>query len=97
MDIGSFSLDDRERLARETDLSSREGDVALLMLLGFKRLVIARALHIKERTVATYAERLYAKLAIHSRADLVMRLLCMCPWLIKFVPAARHSAAAASA
>jgi DNA-binding NarL/FixJ family response regulator len=52
-------------------LSRREIEVLRAIALGFTRKEISKELDLREKTVQTYRERIYRKLAFHTRADLV--------------------------
>ena len=52
-------------------LSRREIEVLRAIALGFTTKEISNELDLSEKTVQTYRERIYKKLALHTRADLV--------------------------
>jgi len=52
-------------------LSRREIEVLRAIALGFTTKEISKELDLSEKTVQTYRERIYKKLALHTRADLV--------------------------
>lgn len=52
-------------------LSRREIEVLRAVALGFTTREISRELKLSQKTVQTYRERMYKKLALHTRADLV--------------------------
>jgi len=52
-------------------LSRREIEVLRSIALGFTTREISKELDLSEKTVQTYRERIYKKLALHTRADLV--------------------------
>jgi DNA-binding CsgD family transcriptional regulator len=56
-------------------LSRRERDVARLVLEGRSTRQIGHALFISERTVETHLANIYNKIDVHSRSELVNRLL----------------------
>ena len=56
------------------ELSKREGDVATLLLEGKSNKQIAAALEISEGTVEFHLTRIYAKLAVSSRTEAILRL-----------------------
>jgi DNA-binding CsgD family transcriptional regulator len=60
--------------ARRT-ISPREGEIVRLVARGLPNKVIAEMLDISLWTVATYLRRLFAKLGVSSRAELVARVL----------------------
>lgn len=53
------------------DLSRRETEVLRAIALGFTTREISNQLDLSPKTVQTYRERIYKKLALHTRADLV--------------------------
>jgi DNA-binding CsgD family transcriptional regulator len=55
-------------------LTRREREIALLAAEGFLPLNIAASLGIGEATVRTHLKRIYAKLGVSSRLELVRRL-----------------------
>jgi len=56
-------------------LSAREREIAQLLLDGYATLNAAAILELSEHTVRTYVRRLYKKLNVSNRADLVCRVL----------------------
>jgi two-component system, NarL family, response regulator NreC len=56
---------------RGKHLSQREVEVLRAITLGFTTREISNELDLSEKTVQTYRERIYKKLALHTRADLV--------------------------
>jgi len=56
-------------------LSRRERDVVRLVLEGRSTRDIGTALFISERTVETHLANIYNKIDVHSRSELVKRLL----------------------
>jgi DNA-binding NarL/FixJ family response regulator len=56
-------------------LSAREREIARLLIEGYAALNVAALLELSENTVRTYVRRLYKKLNVSNRADLVCRLL----------------------
>jgi two-component system response regulator NreC len=56
---------------RGKDLSRREAEVLRAVALGFTTREISDELDLSQKTVQTYRERIYKKLALHTRADLV--------------------------
>ena len=60
--------------ARMHALSAREREIARLLVEGYSVLNAAALLDISENTVRTYVRRLYQKLGISSRLDLVREL-----------------------
>ncbi len=59
-----------EALAREFDLTEREVEVMKLLAKGRSKSFIAEELYISENTVRGHARHLYAKLDIHTKAEL---------------------------
>ena len=55
----------------EFDLSERETEVALLIAQGRSKAYIADALCLSENTVRTHSKRIYVKLDIHKRQELI--------------------------
>lgn len=60
-----------ESESEEVVLSSREKDVLRFLALGYTQREIGDALHISEKTVETYKSRLFVKLGITKRSELV--------------------------
>ena len=60
---------------RRLGLSPKEAEVAALASEGYSVLNIAYRLNIKESTVQTHLKRIYAKLGICNRAELVQRIV----------------------
>lgn len=56
------------------EMSPREREVALALRDGLTRVEIARKLGVSANTVGTLMRRIYAKLGVHRRAELVTRL-----------------------
>ncbi len=56
-------------------LTARELEVALMFGRGVRATEIGARLHISEKTVHTYKTRIYAKLEIHSEAELTLLLV----------------------
>lgn len=52
-------------------LSRREVEVLRAIAMGFTTKEVSTQLHLSQKTVQTYRERIYKKLALHTRADLV--------------------------
>lgn len=59
------------RIAEQADLSSREIEVVDLLLKGNTMAAISRKLFISENTTRGHMKRIYRKLAIHSRQELI--------------------------
>lgn len=55
-------------------LSPRQQQIAALIIQGLPTKSVAYTLQISPWTVATYLRRLYVRLGVHSRAELVARL-----------------------
>ena len=53
------------------DLSRRESEVLRCIALGFTSAEISKELRVSQKTVQTYRERIYKKLGLKTRADLV--------------------------
>ena len=65
------TIDERcEGLARQFELTAREVEVMKLLAKGRSKGYIAEELYISENTVRGHARRLYAKLDIHTKAEL---------------------------
>lgn len=60
------------KLAEEYGLSSRETEVAELIARGYTGPAIAEALFISENTMRTHNRRIYTKLGIHKKQELLM-------------------------
>jgi DNA-binding CsgD family transcriptional regulator len=56
-------------------LSKREREIARLLVAGYSGVNIAAIAGLSENTVRTYVRRLYGKLAVNNRADLVRKLM----------------------
>lgn len=59
------------RLAAENGLTDRERQTLELLALGETVAAIASALGVSENTVKTYAKRVYKKLGVHSKQDII--------------------------
>ena len=76
----------------QENLSRREREIAGMLVSGYTAVNIAATYNLSENTVRTYMRRLYRKLAVYNRADLVRRLLSFEPRGGGLVPAPRaHS------
>ena len=62
-------------IAKSLQLSHREFQIARALFDDEKELCIARELGISKHTVNTYLQRLYQKLQVSSRVQLVVRLV----------------------
>lgn len=60
-----------EKVAREAGLTKRETEVTALLLEGRSLRIIQQELFISEGTARTHAKRIYAKLDIHSKQELI--------------------------
>lgn len=60
-----------EALAHARGLSNRETEVVLLLLEGRSLRFIQNALYISEGTARTHVKRIYAKLEVHSKQELI--------------------------
>jgi DNA-binding CsgD family transcriptional regulator len=65
----------REEPALRVTLSPRERQIALMVAHGRTNQAIATSLDISVWTVSTHLRRIFAKLAVSSRAEMVARLL----------------------
>lgn len=59
------------RLAEEFRLSAREAEVCIYLAHGRSQSYIRDALFLSKNTVATHTRRLYAKLGVHSKQELI--------------------------
>lgn len=74
-DANSFiNATDWSRISSTLRLSSRESQIAFLVLADVTENTIADQLSISKHTVHSHIERLYRKLAIRSRSQLVVKL-----------------------
>jgi DNA-binding CsgD family transcriptional regulator len=64
-----------QRQAALEGLSKRERDIARLLIAGYSGVNVAAISGLSENTVRTYVRRLYSKLAVNNRADLVRKLV----------------------
>ena len=60
-----------QALADEHGLTGREGDIMYYLSLGFSVKKIADILCISANTVSTHSARLYRKLGVHARQELI--------------------------
>lgn len=67
-------VDDKATRAME-GLSKREREIARLLVAGYSGVNVAAIAGLSENTVRTYVRRLYAKLGVSNRADLVRKLM----------------------
>jgi DNA-binding CsgD family transcriptional regulator len=56
-------------------LSKREREIARLLVAGYSGVNVAAIAGLSENTVRTYVRRLYGKLGVSNRADLVRKLV----------------------
>lgn len=73
-DGGELGVDGRSRCAaaaRLAGLSAREADALACFYQGMDMRETSEAMYIAEATAKTYAKRVYAKLGVHTRAQLV--------------------------
>jgi DNA-binding CsgD family transcriptional regulator len=63
------------RADETVQLSPREQEIARMVAKGFPNKMIARVLEISTWTVGTYLRRIFAKLAVSSRAAMVAKLM----------------------
>jgi DNA-binding CsgD family transcriptional regulator len=66
---------DSQNGAPRLGLSTREREIADLLVAGYAAINAAAVLHLSEHTVRTYIRRLYRKLNVSNRADLVRELI----------------------
>ena len=64
-----------KRPAAMEGLSKREREIARLLVAGYSGVNVAAISGLSENTVRTYVRRLYAKLGVNNRADLVRKLV----------------------
>ncbi|MCB1826426.1 MAG: hypothetical protein KDJ54_18350 [Candidatus Competibacteraceae bacterium] len=64
-------------------LSPREQEVGLALAEGLSQAAIATRLNVSVQTVVTYVRRLYAKLEVHNRAELLDKLRTPTPKTVK--------------
>lgn len=62
-----------DRAADAPTLTAREREVLELLANGHKQKEIATELSISPKTVGTHIQNLFAKIGVHSRAELVAR------------------------
>jgi DNA-binding CsgD family transcriptional regulator len=60
-----------QAIAHSLDLSRRQMEILMAVFDDEKELVIAERLEISQHTVHSHMERMYQKLGVHSRLDLV--------------------------
>lgn len=64
-----------QRAAAFEGLSKREREIARLLVSGYSGVNVAALSGLSENTVRTYVRRLYGKLGVNNRADLVRKLV----------------------
>jgi DNA-binding CsgD family transcriptional regulator len=64
-----------QRPAAIEGLSKREREIARLLVSGYSGVNVAALSGLSENTVRTYVRRLYGKLGVNNRADLVRQLV----------------------
>ena len=60
-----------EMLGRKYNLTEREIDVLYYLSLGFAAKKIADTLYVSPNTISTHSSRLYRKMGVHNRQDLI--------------------------
>lgn len=70
-----LSVEEWLTVARLLQLSGRERSVAILVFEGKSRSQIARELSCSPETVRVYIDRLFEKLNVHDRVELVLRIV----------------------
>ncbi len=65
------------RRINELPLSNRESQLCLGLAAGRSRATIADEMGVNEHTVITHCRNLYAKLDVHTRAELIEKLRAM--------------------
>jgi DNA-binding CsgD family transcriptional regulator len=68
-------VEHQERAAPIDGLSKREREIARLLVAGYSGVNVAAISGLSENTVRTYVRRLYQKLGVANRADLVRKLM----------------------
>jgi DNA-binding CsgD family transcriptional regulator len=71
-------------------LSPREQQIALMVAAGRTNQAIAGSLEISAWTVSTHLRRIYAKLAVSSRAEMVAHLLAHADYAYLVDPSREH-------
>jgi DNA-binding CsgD family transcriptional regulator len=64
-----------QKSAAFSGLSKREREIARLLVSGYSGVNVAALSGLSENTVRTYVRRLYGKLGVNNRADLVRKLV----------------------
>jgi DNA-binding CsgD family transcriptional regulator len=65
----------KQNQAAMEGLSKREREIARLLVAGYSGVNVAAIAGLSENTVRTYVRRLYGKLGVSNRADLVRKLV----------------------
>lgn len=68
-------IEPQDKAAPIEGLSKREREIARLLVAGYSGVNVAAISGLSENTVRTYVRRLYQKLGVSNRADLVRRLM----------------------
>jgi DNA-binding CsgD family transcriptional regulator len=68
-------ITEKTRAAAMEGLSRREREIARLLVAGYSGVNVAAIAGLSENTVRTYVRRLYTKLGVSNRADLVRKLV----------------------
>jgi DNA-binding CsgD family transcriptional regulator len=63
-----------KRIGRVLEFSPRESEIAALLLASHSDLEVASMLGISSHTVHSHLERLYRKLGVRSRSELLLRI-----------------------
>nr|WP_255466443.1 LuxR C-terminal-related transcriptional regulator [Eggerthella hominis] len=58
-------------VADEKELTARETEIVLLISQGYTSKTIAEMLYVSPETVRTHTKRIYRKLGIHNRQDII--------------------------
>ena len=85
----------RDILIQEKGLSRRESEVAELVSRGLRNMEVANALFITEKTVKFHLTKIYKKIAIKSRAQLILWCAPKMTFEEKNAPIANYRAAVA--
>jgi DNA-binding CsgD family transcriptional regulator len=68
-------VEPQDKAAPIEGLSKREREIARLLVAGYSGVNVAAISGLSENTVRTYVRRLYQKLGVANRADLVRKLM----------------------
>lgn len=74
-DIQPDAVKDPEKICKEAGLTTRETQIALLLLQNLHNAEIAEQLYISESTVKKHISNIYNKLEINKREELKERLM----------------------